>query len=278
MAVLAGMFVVAVGAILVKAVLLDDSARAVPVDEALDRYRSATTSATGAGSPAPAGPTRSTVPAAVAPPTSRPAPMPLAVPGVYRYRTVGAESIDALGGARHEYPAETTITVTSHGCGVRLSWDPLEERRDEWQLCATPEDVELQPNGLQKHQFFGQDETEEIRCDRAIAVVPATERASEAPLRRSCTLGDDGWLPIWQWVGDGEVELGGESIAVTHVRMTVEDDDEYWEHTTIDWQLAPSGLPFEVTVETSSRSPSPIGGVVYNETYHLELISTTPLQ
>jgi hypothetical protein len=60
--------------------------------------------------------------------------------------------------------------------------------------------------------------------------------------------------------------------------MTVEDDDEYWEHTTIDWQLAPSGLPVEVTVETSSRSPSPIGGVVYNETYHLELISTTPLQ
>ena len=59
--------------------------------------------------------------------------------------------------------------------------------------------------------------------------------------------------------------------------MTVEDDDEYWEHTTADWYLADSGLPVSVSVETSSRSPSIVGAVVYRETYELQLESVSPL-
>ena len=33
-------------------------------------------------------------------------------PGVYLYETVGDEHIDALGGATHTYPAQTTMSVT----------------------------------------------------------------------------------------------------------------------------------------------------------------------
>src|SRR5262245_41031561 len=48
--------------------------------------------------------------------------------GVYLYSTRGEESVDALGGATHHYPARTTITVVEVPCGVRLQWQPLEER------------------------------------------------------------------------------------------------------------------------------------------------------
>ncbi len=67
-------------------------------------------------------------------------------------------------------------------------------------------------------------------------------------------------------------------VAVQHVRMTVDDNDKYWEHTVVDWYLADTGLPVEVRSTKESRSPSPIGGVDYREQYHLELVSTIPLR
>ena len=37
----------------------------------------------------------------------------LPMTGVYGYTTVGRESVDALGGAEHIYPDETTITFVA---------------------------------------------------------------------------------------------------------------------------------------------------------------------
>jgi hypothetical protein len=75
----------------------------------------------------------------------------------------------------------------------------------------------------------------------------------------------------------GQRSINGESVDVGHIKMTIDDDDEYWEHTVVDWYLADDGLPVEVTATKESRSPSPIGAVVYRETYRLALASTTPL-
>ena len=45
-------------------------------------------------------------------------------PGVYVYATTGSAKVDALNGAAHTYPAETTITVTLEGCGARTAGRP----------------------------------------------------------------------------------------------------------------------------------------------------------
>lgn len=298
-----------VGFLVVTGVLLDDSSREVPVDVALERYRSEETDATvdpedRAGSldarPAPGS---SQVPAGDgvpdtsdgAPATAdRPAGAPasrsaddpatgqvdgssaLVAPGVYRYRTTGGESIDALGGAAHEYPDETTITVTRHGCGVHLRWDPLVERRDEWELCSTTAGIELQPIGVQFHQFFGRAEQEDVVCDGAVLLLPAGE--ATRPTAWECMLAEDPWSPTWEVIGQDRRRVDGEWVDVTHVRMTVEDDDEEWEHTVVDWFLAADGLPVAARADKESRSPSPIGGVVYREQYAIDLVSTVPLQ
>ncbi len=214
-------------------------------------------------------------PTSAAPPSAAPGAS-LPEPGVYRYRTSGRESIDAIGGVNREYPAETTITITPRGCGVHLSWDPLEERRDEWDLCVSDRGVELQPGGVQFHEFFGQAQTDEVSCDGVIALIDA-EPVPAPAVARTCLLADDPWNPVWQVLERDSREIDGRDVAVTHARMTVEDDDEYWEHTTADWYLAASGLPVSVSVETSSRSPSIAGAVVYRETYELELESMSPL-
>ena len=79
-------------------------------------------------------------------------------------------------------------------------------------------------------------------------------------------------------LGREAMTVAGASVDVTHVRMTVDDDSTYWEHTTVDWWLLPDGLPAQMTTEKSSKSDSGvIGDVVYTEEYHASLIATEPL-
>jgi hypothetical protein len=85
-------------------------------------------------------------------------------------------------------------------------------------------------------------------------------------------------LPTWTVGERSQRQVEGAEIEVRHVQMRVEDDDEYWEHTVVDWYLAADGLPVEVVATKESRSPSPVGGVVYREDYRLELESSTPLR
>ncbi len=276
---------VVVAVVFVRFVVLRDQARAVPITEVVEDFRAATmTTPTTAGTDAtPATTTRVTgATPTIADPTTTtsapPAPTPATIElGVYRYRTTGSEEIDALDGATHRYPAETTITATEGGCGIHLRWDALRERREEWSLCPTASGVELQPEAVQYHEFFGQPEEEAVACDRGVVLVPsADEPAALGRTQLMCTLGDDPWLPTWEVLERDVRVVAGETVPVRHVRMTVIDHDDYWEDQVIDWYLAETGLPVEATAVKSSRSPSPIGGVVYREEYHLELASLEP--
>lgn len=303
----AGVVSVAVAAAwFVRTQVLRDEARPVPVGQVVEDFRDArsistppitTTSPAASGVPAPTptaagtvspadrasttssvASTSSTSTAPVSdPPPAREASPALAEPGVYRYRTTGAERIDALGGTSHDYPAETTITVLAEGCGIRLRWDALRERREEWSLCGTAEGVELQPSAVQYHEFFGRGEEELLTCDLPVLLVPADGRSREA-VGLDCRLADDPWAPTWEVLGTDVRAVAGEDVTVRHVRMTIDDDDEYWEQQTADWFLLDSGLPVEIVVTKTSRSPSIVGAVEYAEDYRLELISLVPLR
>src|SRR5262245_26155673 len=83
--------------------------------------------------------------------------------GVYLYTTRGEESVDALGGATHRYPKATTITVVTAPCGMRLLWEPFEERSVAWRLCATAAGIELAGWEV-AHEFFGQGDRTGYTC------------------------------------------------------------------------------------------------------------------
>lgn len=274
--------------------LIDDRSEAVPIDEVLANYRTSTTVATRNGSePASStsvafgaqttsvqAPSTTATDARLPPVTEAPTTPIVTVavprPGVYRYGSSGFEEIDALSGARHDYPAETTITVSVAGCGVRLRWDVLRERREEWSICGTPEGIVLQPDAVQYHEFFQQGEEEAVTCTSNVLLVPADPTAMPTT-DQSCRISDDPWRPRWEVRERSTRTVDGVEITVTHVRMIIDDDDEFWEHTTIDWMLAQDGLPIEVTAVKESNSPSPIGDVVYNEQFHVELLSLDPV-
>lgn len=274
-------------AVIVRYTILRDQARVVAVDDVLESFRSAVDASSSTAPPpdttvattAPGTTTPSDHPATTT--STEPEPIPVATtpePGVYRYRTTGEESVDILGGATHHYPDETTITVLPDGCGVHLRWDALQERREEWRLCATEDGIELQPHGFKYQEFFSQANPEDIVCDGVALIVPV-DRGARPVTELDCMLGDDPWFPVWEVLGWEERQVGQTTVDVVHVRMTVDDPEaEYWEVTTIDWWLASNGLPVAAEATKRSRSPSPIGGVVYEEEFTLDLVSLTPLR
>lgn len=252
------------GTVVVSRLWLNDTARIVGADEAVERFREQTT-----------------VPSTAAPAASSTAPVAMAAPpapGVYRYATTGQESIDSLGGTSHDYPAETTLTVTSDGCGVLVRWDLLKERYEEFRLCGTEEGIELQPVGAAYHEFFGVGQRQEIVCDRDVLLVP-DDGAPRDVVPLACRIDDQLWLPEWEVLEHTTLPVAGATVDVTHVRMTIADDDEYWEHTVVEWWLDPHGLPVRMTTTKESKSPSDlVGDVTYVEVYTADLLSLEPLR
>lgn len=269
-----------------------DRSTAVDVGEAIDRFRdntvptsdpSPTVPDTTAANPpdtVPAPTTPGTTPLTTpdtAPVTTAPAAV-LPEPGVYRYATEGSESIDALGGTRHEYPEISTITVTDDravgGCGRHLRWDVLAERYEEWRLCTDGSHVVQQATSLQFHEFFGQKRPEDVVCDLPVRLTDPTAD----PVQQDCILEDRPWAPRWEHLGTEERTIGTETFVVHHVRMVVDDTDDLPESHVQDWFVRLDGLPVEVVVQKRSVNPNPIGGVVeYLESYRLVLVDPEPI-
>ena len=274
-----------------------DHASQIELDEAVERFRASTVPADSFSDEAAPTSDPASVPESTAPgdaavstgsadtpaptvsPTTQAPPQPIALveSGVYVYETTGSEHIDALSGVTHEYPPETTITVIADGCGVLLRWDALKERREEWRLCATPSGIELQTRSLQYHEFFDQETPEDVICDEPVIVVPVDDSESAAAAL-TCTIVDRPWLPVWEVLESDVRVVDGKPLDVRHVRMTIDDNDDHYEHYVADWLLAPSGLPVELSVNKQSKSPSVVGDVVYDEVVQLTLVSAEPLR
>jgi hypothetical protein len=255
------------GAVLARQLWLNDSARVVDADQAVERFRSQSTIDPILVSTTLAAPDSTAVPAPSLP-----------EPGVYRYLTDGNERIDVLGGATHPYPAETTITVAPDGCGVALRWDLLVERREEWRLCAASDGIVLQTSGSFYHEFFAHGSEELMVCNQSILLVPVDGEPRPAVPQR-CTLNDREWLPVWEVLERDTRPVEGVDVAVTHVRMTVDDNDDYWEHVVADYWLDDHGLPVAMSAVKQSKSSSGlVGDVVYDEQYSATLASRVPLR
>ncbi|MFN8112771.1 MAG: hypothetical protein U0R51_06180 [Solirubrobacterales bacterium] len=175
----------------------------------------------------------------------------------YVYATSGFESVDALGGARHDYPPSTGIEVeeTAGGRCRVISWRPLEGRVTEWKLCG---------NRLvsihESHDFFGNPDERTYRCEPGSSI-------------------RDGWT--CSYGGATETATGGvvgredfDGQRVEHVRLDRRIEGDVEGTGVRQFWLRPDGFPVKLTGTTDDVSPSPIGDVRYLERFVLTLEST----
>ena len=195
--------------------------------------------------------------------------------GVYVYETSGYEEVDALGGARHDYPPETTITIRHDSCGVERRWEVFAERWDERTSCPTNAGEE-QRTFTTRHEFFGQGDTRSFRFSAGSLAVPADSAPGTAWTLEA--VADDG-----SFSGDGTVvsvetlRIDGEDVETIHVRVTTRTvGSARGESVRESWVRATDGLLVREEARTESSTDSPLGTVAYVEVYEILLRSLTP--
>lgn len=272
------LLVAAIGGIVIG---LNRPPTAVTVEDALSHFRSTgTSSVTTATSeiattelpprdvPPQASVTTLTAPttAAAAPGTS-PANATLLRPddGVYRYNTEGSGSTDALGGARHDYPRETPVTVGHTPCGYTLRWQPLRERWDEWEICLDGAQHTLLRVSTYV-EFYGQRREDSYHCEQATTIPlsdqPGTQRSYV------CRSGDAVLDTTATVVGEENVTVGGATVATQHMRYEVVASGSVQGTQQLDWwRHTETTLPLRSQRVADMSSDSPFGRVHYHEEF-----------
>jgi hypothetical protein len=244
--------------------VLHDTTTTVSVEDAVEEFRGSAASSTSAAAA-----------------TSAPAGAGDAAtlePGVYVYRTTGDEGVDTLGGTRHVYPPETTITVTRGGCGLVLRWVALAERSEEWDVCRGPSGDMLTSYYEALHVFFGQDDRRYYTCPAGTPALPPKHTYGE---RTSITCHSGGLTEVTESevVGLESFTIGGVEREALHLRIAIQlsGDDGTTGHAAAELWIDPAtALPLRRIERGETTSPTVIGDVHYDEQYELVLISLDP--
>lgn len=223
----------------------------VTVEQAVDRYRS-TASSTTASSPALQAP----------------------APGVYVFSTSGQESVDALGGDTHTYPAETTIMVTLTDCGFRMSWIPLSGRWDTTDVCGADGGF-AETTVANAHEFFRISQVEHFVSEPGSWWLPPNGVTQWTSTSRS----DGGRTTVrtGRLAGQEQVPVGTEVRPAVHVRFDDTITGSSTGTSSTDLWLDPStGLPLRETSTATTGNDTIVGHVEFHESIDLRLVSTTP--
>lgn len=195
-------------------------------------------------------------------------------PGLYAYETVGAEQIDALGGAEHEYPADTFATIQPGGCGTVVRWTALEERWSEQDLCPEADGLRL-AGFMSYHEWFGRSDLQEFTCDPATALVVPLEASGS--WEYTCSTGERSETWTVDVIGLESLTIDGRTVDALHVRVVSQLDGASAGGSETDtWYLPGTGLILRKVSSSNSTNASPIGDVHYTEQYEITLRSLVP--
>lgn len=194
--------------------------------------------------------------------------------GVYLYATTGRESIDALGGASHTYPATTTVTAIEVPCGVQLDWEALSGRSTTWTFCSTRAGMVLSISD-ERHSFFGQRDHTIYTCSDRLILPADPSSESVYPFRCSSRKASEtGEMSI---LGSELLQVGDSQVRALHVRSSLTIHGGSNGNETIDWWLDPANsLPARVVMRSRTSRSIFVGRVHYREDFNLRLLSLQP--
>ena len=202
-----------------------------------------------------------------------PEPMPsggLRAPkaGVYVYATTGTESIST--GLKHTYPKQTTLTVTNAGCGLRVRWDALEGRWQQWQLCPSGDGWRL-ASYVDAHKFLYLQDTHRYRC------TGDPWSMSSRTVTVSCDTGKSVLTSTARVVGREVLTVGSAAVETVHVHIDQRATGASTSSGSVElWLRASSGLPIREVIHGTGSQVVLGGRITYRESAIFELTSVQP--
>jgi hypothetical protein len=195
--------------------------------------------------------------------------------GVYTYATKGQESVTALGGATHTYPATTTVSVTGSGCSQGARWDALEERYEQLALCAVGEGTQV-VSFTTYHSFYGQSDKKTYACEPAARLRPESHQPG-ASASGACVASNAKAVVKTSVVGIENVRIGGVDVPAVKVHGDeVLTGATAGKRITDSWFALADNLLLRRIATVDADTESAIGQTHYTESYDIQLTSTTP--
>lgn len=191
-------------------------------------------------------------------------------PGVYRYRTRGAESIDSpVLDTSHDYDGVSTIVVSNGRCAERERWQVLDVRWTEAEFCPTRGGTV--GSVTEFHEFFGVGQKDRFSCRGDAAPEKLGDRAAS-----NCEADDSSISTVSRLVGFEPVSVGGAQFDAAHVssRSKLSGANEGTVRRE-EWRRRSDGLLLSRSVHSEADSDR-AGGTHYSERYTIELLSTEP--
>lgn len=211
-------------------------------------------------------------------PLDRPAGGPTVMePGVYVYKTKGYEEVSVLGGSRHTYPEETTMTVRRTACGYDVRWDALKERWEQAATCMQGGAVHLHTLEMYR-EFFQQVDRRVFTCTPETRIRPDRDTPGGGFGGR-CESDGSVVSITGTVVGTEDVVVAGRPVASVRVRLDQQlSGASKGTRVTESWYAVTDGLLLKRTSLTDTDAKSAMGDTHYREDVVLELTSTTPLR
>jgi hypothetical protein len=195
--------------------------------------------------------------------------------GLYTYETTGYETTDALAGSRHDYPAQTYLTIQPGGCGTLVRWQGLEQRYEEWDLCADG----TMTGWSSFHQWFGVENTDVWKCPEPMPVQgePGASWQAECDRVSSQEAGEGHKTLAYEVVGPETLTVGDETVETLHVRISsLQTGGSEGYGLTDLWYLPGTNLPVRWVEQASSTTDTRIGAVGWAEQFEALLTSLQP--
>lgn len=191
-------------------------------------------------------------------------------PGIYLYETSGFEEVDALGGARHDYPAETYFVIEDGPCGPVTRWQALTERWEEWEHCGPDLAVTTDTS---YHEWFSIPDTGVASCsEEAIFPPPGVTTWTSVCVREGGRI-----LRTSTLVGTETLVIDGVEVETIHIRTTEVTEGRTVGASTIEtWRLPGTPLVVRRQTEESSDTTSRIGDIHYVEQATMQVRSLYP--
>lgn len=204
------------------------------------------------------------------------APTMPAPDGVYVYATQGYESTNALGGARHDYPAETPATMRRASCGgYTFRWEPLRERWDDSELCPDGDATSIRRFSTY-HEFYQRGQQQDFTCPSTSHVYRPNAPAGST-WTWQCTARDSAIDSKVTVIGIESVTVQGKEVRTSRVlyesKMTGANRGTQRQERWLD---VSTGMNVRVKTDIDAEVDAPFGTFHYEEHYTITLTSMTP--
>jgi hypothetical protein len=201
----------------------------------------------------------------------------LTPPGVYRYRTSGAEHLSA-GDITRPFPASTTMIVTDAKC-TNSRWEPFEQHVEGLVACPSPLGGLSITSVPSYEEIAGTQTNTVVECPVGTFLLPPNQVVGER-WQTTCHTTGQTVLVTGQVVGRGLLDVGETVVPAVHTRLTLSySGSDSGSNPNDYWLSASTGLILrqDETVDMSQQA-GPLGSVHYDEHMAVELTSIDPMR